>query len=61
MAAKLLEKAEKMDQIVRNLLSQNTAQWAFHLSQELYDINFQTNSKDFQSHGNKRAVDISHP
>ena len=37
-----LLKTENIDQIVRNLLTQNIAQWAFHLSQELYDINFQT-------------------
>ena len=27
----------------------------------LYDINFETNTKDFLSHGNKWTVDISHP
>ena len=34
--------------------------WAFHLSQELQDIYFQTYTKDFQSNGNKLAEDISH-
>ena len=45
-----------LDQIVRTLLTQ-----AFHLSQELYDIDFQMNTKDFQSHGNRYAEDLSHP
>ena len=30
------------------------------ISQELQDINFQTNTTGFQSHDNKFAVDISH-
>ena len=34
--------------------------WVFDLSQELKDIDFQTDTKDFQSHGNKCVVDISH-
>ena len=50
-----------IDQIVRTLLTQNNAQLAFHVSQELYDIIFHTNTKDFQSHGNKCAVNVSHP
>ena len=41
--------------------TQNNTQWVFYLSEELYDINYQTNSKDFQSSGNKCRVDISHP
>ena len=50
-----------MDQTVRTLLTQGNTLWAFHLSRELYDIRYQTNTKDFQSHGNKWAVDLSHP
>ena len=33
--------------IVRTVLAQNNAQWEFHLSQELYDTNFQTKQKIF--------------
>ena len=53
--------AKNVDQIVRTLLEQNNTQWAFHLSQKLYDTNFQTNTTDFQSQGNNCAVDISQP
>ena len=38
---------------------QNNTQLAFHLSQELYNIDFQTITKDFQSNCNKYAVGIS--
>ena len=60
-----------------SLLTQNNAQWTFHLSQELSMdvsplsrvingrftslISNQTDTKEFQSHGNKCTVDISHP
>ena len=30
----------------------------FHISHELYGIDFQTNTEDFQSHGNKFANDF---
>ena len=33
--------AKNIDQIVKTLLAQDIMQWAFHLSQELQDINFQ--------------------
>ena len=51
---KMAEKGpkENIDQIVRTPVTQNNAQWVFHFSQELYDISYQTNTKDFQSHGN---------
>ena len=50
-----------INQIIRTLLIQINTQWASHLSQELQDIDFQLDTKDFQSHGNKCAKDGSHP
>ena len=58
----MVEKGPKnIDQILRTPITQNNSQWVFHFSQELYHITCQTSTKDFQSHGNKCAVDISHP
>ena len=36
---------KNIDHIAKTLLAQNSTQWAFHVSQELYDINFQINTK----------------
>ena len=58
MVAKLLKKGLNID---IKLQGRNNTQWALHLSQVLQDIKFQTNTKDFQSHGNKCAVDIPQP
>ena len=49
-----------MDQILRTLLTPNNRQWALHLSQELWDMDFQTNITDFQSHCNEWTEDSSH-
>ena len=35
---------KNIDQLVRTLFTQNNTQCAFHLSQELYDISYQTNA-----------------
>ena len=61
MVAKWLKNSLNIYQIVKTLLAQNSTQWTLHLSQQFYDINFQINTKDFQSHGNKCTMDISHP
>ena len=44
-----------MDQILWTLLTQNNSQWAFYLSEELCDVNYQTNTNDFFS---SMAIDV---
>ena len=61
MAPKKLKRAQNTYQIVQTLLTYNNMQLVFSLSQDLQDIDFQTKTKESQSHGNKCAVDISHP
>ena len=46
-----------VDQTVGGLLPQNNTQGHF-TSQELYELDFLTNTENFQSHGNKKA-DVS--
>ena len=57
-SCKVNEKGSKtFIKFVRTLFIQRNT-WTFHLRQELYDINFQANTKDFQSHGNECEADI---
>ena len=43
---KMTEKGPKnIDQIIRTLYAQSNRQWVFDLSQELKDLDFQTNAK----------------
>ena len=46
-----------LDQIIRKLPIHERYTVTFYISQELWGIDFQTNTEDFQLHGNKFAND----